>query len=552
MNLVVSLAFLAFFVRALIGGQATLAVIDFAGAIVSGLNLYGFRRYGNREVSGNILTLIAFGMVGSIVALTGGVGLPATYILGLVPLSTISITNARSGVVWAVITTTAMLLMGAAHAAGVTFPQPFPQDKLPQMTMVGGIAVTAIATAVGLAYEWIKNSALTQIEATNVKLRIAEEEALRASRAKSEFLANMSHEIRTPMNGILGTLQLLRDKEQSDDDEVLTDTALSSATALLGLLNDLIDLAKIESEKVEFEAIPFDLERLCQEVIRLFSPAVYKKQLKIGLRVVSDCPIDLVSDPGRIRQILTNLVGNAIKFTRRGHVEIEIRQTETHMIEVAVSDTGIGIPAGSRTHIFEAFGQADSSTTREHGGSGLGLSVSRGLINGLGGRLDVTSEPSRGSTFTVRIPYVAPPEDWSCAAPKSSMADNSFESLTLPVLLVEDNEVNALVGRRMLESMGVQVQVASTGEQAVYMAQSEQFALIFMDCHMPGYDGYKATETLRGMGIETPIVALTASVMASDRKRCFASGMNGFLSKPVPKEDLATALRTWLGPDKPS
>ncbi len=544
-SLVIIVAFTIFFIRAVLGGQTMMAVIDLVGTVVTSLNLYAFRRFGRRAVSGNILTSIVFLMLGSIVVLTGGVGLPATYILGLIPLSTIGITNARSGVIWAVITAFFMLAIGAAHSAGVAFPEPFPQERLPGMTMVGGIVVTAISTAIGLAYEWIKNNALAQIEATNVKLKIAEAAALKASQAKSEFLANMSHEIRTPMNGILGTLQLLQDREQTADSQELTDTALTSANALLGLLNDLIDLAKIESAKIEFESIPLDLERLAQQVIRLFSPAAHKKQLQIGLNVVSDCPVAIVSDPGRIRQVLTNLVGNAIKFTPQGRVDVELRQSESTSIEITVSDSGIGIPQDKRTHIFKAFTQADSTTTREYGGSGLGLSVCKGLVEGLGGTIEVGDRPHGGSAFTVRLPYEAPPEDWA-AETETYESYDGFESIAKPVLLVEDNAVNALVGCRMLETLGLTVEVATSGHSAVEMARSKPFALIFMDCHMPGYDGFEATAALRKLGIETPIVALTASVMAADRERCFEAGMNGFLSKPIPKQDLAAALRTWL------
>ena len=546
-SVVVAVAFIIFLVRALLEGNTTLCIIDTVGAAVVSANLWRFRQRGDLVVSGNVLTAIAFLLLVAVIAVTGGVGLPATYMLGLIPLCSISIVSVRAGVVWAVVVGCALFGLAAAHAGAVAFPSPFPADRLPMMTVVGSLVVTAISTGVGIAYEWIKESALRDIEDANRMLKKAETKAKAASQAKSEFLANMSHEIRTPMNGILGTLQLLQMQDElGDDSREFTRTALSSAESLLTLLNDLIDLAKIEAGKLQFELVPFDLHQIVADVRALFAPTATKKGLQIGLHFAPGCPHLIVSDPVRIRQVLSNLVGNAVKFTESGSVQIEVDRSPTDELMLTVTDTGIGIDEAQKEHIFDAFAQADSSTTRRFGGSGLGLSVCQRLIDGLQGRLTVRSEVGRGSAFEVCVPYSTAPADWQAEASSGAAAFLAQSRESTRVLLVEDHVVNALVGRRMLESMGMEVDLSTNGREAVDAAKDGRYALIFMDCHMPEYDGFEATQELRRLGVATPIVALTASVMAKDRERCFASGMNGFLSKPIPRDALANALRTWL------
>ncbi len=546
-SVVVAIAFVIFLVRALLEGNTALCIIDTVGAAVVSANLWRFRQRGDLVLSGNVLTGIAFLLLIAVIAVTGGVGLPATYMLGLIPLCSISIVSVRAGVTWAIVVGCALLGLGVAHASAVAFPSPFPADRLPMMTVVGSLVVTAISTGVGIAYEWIKEAALRDIEDANRMLKKAETKAKAASQAKSEFLANMSHEIRTPMNGILGTLQLLQMQDElGDDSREFTKTALSSAESLLTLLNDLIDLAKIEAGKLQFEMVPFDLHQIVAEVRGLFAPTATEKGLQIGLQFAPGCPHLIVSDPVRIRQVLSNLVGNAVKFTESGSVRIEVDRSPTDELMLTVTDTGIGIDEAQKEHIFDAFAQADSSTTRRFGGSGLGLSVCRRLIDGLQGRLTVRSEVGRGSAFEVCVPYSPAPVGWQAETTAGAASFLAQPRESTRVLLVEDHVVNALVGRRMLESMGMEVDLSTNGREAVDAAKDGHYALIFMDCHMPEYDGFEATQELRRLGVATPIVALTASVMAKDRERCFASGMNGFLSKPIPRDALASALQTWL------
>ncbi|MCA9552978.1 MAG: response regulator [Myxococcales bacterium] len=548
-DLVVIGAFVAFFVRAIAIGTYNLAVVDAVGAATAVANLWAFRRWQRLEVSANILAGIIFVLLGSIVGMTGGEGMPATYILALLPLVSIVIAGPRSGLWWGGAVLLGMAGLGVAYAMQVEFPVPFPADRMRAMTLVGGVAVTVMATGFGLAFEWIKADALERIEAANARLLVAEETARSASLAKSEFLANMSHEIRTPMNGILGMLQLLQmDDRLHAEAKELTGTALSSAEALLSLLNNLIDLAKIEAGKLDFETVPFDVTRLAREVVRLFTPEARQKGLHLGLSVSGTFPGAVVSDPVRIRQVLSNLVGNALKFTEEGQVVVELYRLQPGTLELVVRDTGVGIPPDKVASIFDAFTQADSSTTRRYGGSGLGLSVCRRLVEGMHGSIAVESEVGRGSIFRVKLPFQPAPASWVPPEPEPATPADAFAHVAAPVLVVEDNEVNALVARRILESLGLEVEVCTDGEHAVTRAIEAQFAAILMDCHMPGFDGFDATEALRRQGVRVPIIALTASAMAQDRERCFASGMNAFLSKPVGRELLAATLRDWLAP----
>jgi len=375
----------------------------------------------------------------------------------------------------------------------------------------------------------------------------AREQAIEGSRLKSEFLASMSHEIRTPMNGVTGMLELLLEEQLTEQQRKRVSVALSSAQALLTIINDILDLSKIEAGKLDLVPEWTDVRALVDDVVGLLRPLAAEKGLQVESSCGADVPARVLADGGRLRQVLLNLAGNAVKFTDEGRVAIAVTivsaTRDRVRLQCSVADTGIGIPVDQIPLVFEKFTQLEAAAARRSNGTGLGLSICRKLIDLMGGTIQVSSQPGRGSRFwfDIEVPSVSQEQRMAPPVAPQASADVS-RARGARVLLVEDNPVNRQFALAVLKSVGAVVAVAVDGSEAVRMASEAEHDLILMDCQMPVMDGYEATRRIRAAGNTTPVIALTANAMEGDRDRCAAAGMDDYLAKPIRPDTLRAAV----------
>ena len=386
------------------------------------------------------------------------------------------------------------------------------------------------------------------------QLRFKQEVEEKSAQAKGQFLANVSHEIRTPMNGILGMSEILLRSDLASEQRGQAELVCSSARGLLEVIDDILEYSKLEAGEISFYSKPFNLQKVANQVLELALVGASQKKVKIFLDFKDDVPLHLDGDSSRLRQVLLNLVANAMKFTPKGEIRIRFSlagmENKTAHVLCEVIDSGIGIDRDVAEHLFLPFSQGDESGSRKYGGSGLGLAISKQIVEAQSGKIGVRVNQTGGSTFWFELPY---------AIEVAKVEDPVPEPTTIPelkegvrILLAEDDPVNQLVAVKQIEVLGLPVELASNGHEVLAALKKQPYSLVLMDCQMPEMDGFETTRIIREQGYsqsDLPIIALTAHAFEEDRERCLEAGMNDFLSKPVFLESLRETIMKWLEDD---